>query len=231
MITKEEFEANLNDLRSKIEDACELYGRKKESISILPVTKNWPSDAVKYCKDSGLIRVGENRVQEALVKLQEFPDVDYELIGHLQGNKAKLAVGNFKRIQTIDSLKILQKVAELAQRKSIIQRILIQVNSGNDPAKFGVSLEDAELLVEHSINMDYIEVEGLMTIAPLSNGDSRITSHCFSKLRKLRDELLQNTGANLDELSMGMSGDLKTAIAEGSTMIRVGSALFGKREN
>ena len=102
MITKEEFEANLNDLRSKIEDACELYGRKKESISILPVTKNWPSDAVKYCKDSGLIRVGENRVQEALVKLKEFPDVDYELIGHLQGNKAKLAVGNFKRIQTID---------------------------------------------------------------------------------------------------------------------------------
>ena len=131
MITNEEFEANLNDLRSKIEDACELHGRKKESISILPVTKNWPSDAVKYCKDSGLIRVGENRVQEALVKLKEFPDVDYELIGHLQGNKAKLAgiLREYKQLTLENS----SESCELAQRKSIIQRILIQVKFRNDP--------------------------------------------------------------------------------------------------
>jgi pyridoxal phosphate enzyme (YggS family) len=229
MITQEEFFRNLSDLNDRIEDACEKSGRTKSSLTLLPVTKNWPSEVVKYCKNAGLKTVGENRVQEGIEKMSDVPDFDFELIGHLQSNKVNLATGNFARIQTVDSMKLLERIGAASEKKSTYQKILIQVNAGDDPAKFGITVDEAELLVERALEINSIRLNGLMTIAPFAEGDTKVASKCFAKLRILKDRLELKTGAELPELSMGMSGDLKEAIAEGATIVRVGSALFGKR--
>ena len=230
MITQEEFFQNLSDLNSRIEDACEKSGRPRSSLTLLPVTKNWPSEVVKYCKNAGLKTVGENRVQEAIEKMSDVPNFDFELIGHLQSNKVNMATGNFARIQTVDSMKLLERIGAASEKKSKCQKILIQVNAGDDPAKFGITVDEAELLVERALEINSIQLNGLMTIAPFIEGDTKVASKCFAKLRVLKERLELKTGAELPELSMGMSGDLTEAIAEGATIVRVGSALFGKRD-
>lgn len=229
MITYEEFFSNLKSLREKIALACKACGRIPEEITLLPVTKNWPVDAVKYCKLAGISRVGENKVQEATAKQSEIEDVHWELIGHLQSNKVNQAVGRFSRIQTVDSIKLIKKVQAASERVGHQSSILLQINSGNDPAKFGFKVEEASAALDEVLGSSHLSVDGLMTIAPFVPNDLSVARDAFVKLADLRDELSQRHGAELKELSMGMSDDLAEAIACGSTMIRVGSALFGQR--
>lgn len=229
MINKSEFSNNLSAVKKQIKDVCDISGRSLDEVKLLPVTKNWPVEAVSYCMDHGIERVGENRVQEAIKKMDVQKGMKFELIGHLQSNKAKLAVGAFNRIQSIDSSKILNLVGRLAKEKNIVQEVLLQVNAGNDPAKYGISIEEARQLLEEALGISSISVEGFMTIAPYAPNNNEVSRQCFSKLRELRDNLAHTYGMKFGELSMGMSGDLKEAISEGSTMIRVGSALFGQR--
>lgn len=210
-------------------ESCRLCGRKPDDVTLLPVTKNWPAGVVDYCKRAGIVRVGENRVQEALEKKNHISNVDWELIGHLQTNKAKLVVGEFTRVQTVDSPKLLQKLNDLSCQKDVKTSILIQVNAGEDPAKYGCSLEETEALVDFALGLENVVVNGFMTIAPYAPEDLGIASRAFDKLRTLRDDLKGKFAMNFDELSMGMSMDMKEAIAAGSTMVRVGSALFGSR--
>ncbi len=231
MITEKIFNENLNSLREKISVSCTRAGRKIEEVCILPVTKNWPVEAVCFAHRAGFTRVGENRVQEAVSKQDELNNirVNWDLIGHLQNNKAKLAVNRFNRIQTVDSEKLLKKLdASLRILNSQIS-ILIQVNTGKDPAKFGVSEEKCQELLEKALTFETIKVDGFMTIAPFSPDNKSIPRIAFSRLRELRDQMESMYKISLKELSMGMSGDLDEAINEGSTMIRVGSALFGNR--
>ena len=154
----------------------------------------------------------------------------WDLIGHLQSNKAKLVVGRFDRIQTVDSLKLLSKLNNALTHVESEISILIQVNTGKDPAKSGVTEEMCGELIEQALQYTNIKVEGLMTIAPFFPEDPTIARNAFSRLRLLRDKMVSDYDITLKELSMGMSGDLDEAIKEGSTMIRVGSALFGKRD-
>jgi pyridoxal phosphate enzyme (YggS family) len=153
----------------------------------------------------------------------------WELIGHLQSNKARLAAEHFDRIQSVDSEKLLQHLDRAAGELGKSLAVLLQINAGRDPAKFGAELEDASGLLIAALTKKNLRVDGLMTIAPLSS-DPAIAQRTFETLRELRDRLSQETGAHLHELSMGMSGDFAAAIAAGSTMVRVGSALFGARE-
>ena len=229
MITEGLFSNNLSLVKRQIKDACDISGRSSDEVRLLPVTKNWPVGAVSYCMAHGIRKVGENRVQEALAKMEVEEGMEFELIGHLQSNKAKLAVGTFNRIQSIDSSKILHLVGRLAKEKNIVQEVLLQVNAGNDPAKYGIPIEGVRQLLEEALNISSVSVEGFMTIAPYAPNNNEVSRKCFAKLRELRDNLSQSYGMELRELSMGMSGDLKEAISEGSTMIRVGSALFGQR--
>ncbi len=231
MITQEEFLLNLEELNQRIEQACSDCGRNREDVCLLPVTKNWPIDAVRYCKEAGMIRVGENRVQEALVKKGQISGVSWELIGHLQSNKVNQVVGCFSRIQTLDSLKLIRKVNTAAEHIDQKISVLLQVNAGNDPAKYGFSLKEAVSVFEEAIGCSHLLVEGLMTIAPYAPDDLSVARDCFEKLAELRNTLLELFGIELRELSMGMTDDLHEAIACGSTMIRVGSALFGTRMN
>jgi len=229
LLTYEEFLANLTVLRGRVATACAAAGRDAGSVTILPVTKTHPIEAALHAVRAGLAAVGENRVQEALPKIDAARGmgVRWELIGHLQSNKARLAAITFDRIQSVDSEKLLDLLDRAAGEAGRTLPVLLQLNAGNDPAKSGASVDDAPRLIGHAAAKPHLRVEGLMTIAPLSD-DPFVARRTFAALREIRDRLA-TPALPLRELSMGMTGDLAEAIAEGSTMIRVGTALFGMR--
>jgi pyridoxal phosphate enzyme (YggS family) len=238
MLDYEEFARRTDDLRRRIAAACRNASRGAESVELLAVTKTLPAEAADFVARVGLRSVGENRVQEGVEKRSQAAApaqaLRWELIGHLQSNKAKLAAQHFDRVQSVDSEKLLTHLDRAAADAGKILPVLLQINAGNDPAKFGAEIVDAPRLLEVALSKTKLRVDGLMTIAPLGKnaGDTadfaRLT---FSNLRNLRDELAKRFGVDLRELSMGMTGDLEIAIAEGSTLVRVGTALFGSRES
>jgi pyridoxal phosphate enzyme (YggS family) len=229
MVTFEVFAANLKQVKERIDAACLSVGRPTDSVQLLPVTKNHPVDAVQYAARAGLTAVGENRVQEASDKIaMQLVDVRWELIGHLQTNKAKLAVATFDRVQSVDSLKLLNRLNRCAGEVSKQLPVLLQCNTGADPNKYGFSVAQMEAALEAALASEHLVVEGLMTIAPLDQ-DPAVARAAFEDLRELRDRLSEQYSLPLAELSMGMTGDLELAIAAGSTQIRVGTALYGAR--
>jgi pyridoxal phosphate enzyme (YggS family) len=231
MIHYSTFEKNLSAVRARIASACERNGRPVDSVSLLPVTKNHPVYAVKYAARSGLFAGGENRVQEASDKRGSYAgQVRWELIGHLQSNKAQDAVALFDRIQSVDSLKLLRRLDRFAGEQGKSLAILLQCNTGEDPNKHGFTVTEADSVLEAALELEHLQVDGLMTIAPLSE-DLDVARSAFDRLRQLRDSLSERFDVELPELSMGMTGDLEVAIAAGSTQIRVGTALFGERES
>ena len=230
MINYLKFEENLSLVRSRVARACEVSSRPKSSVSLLPVTKNNPVEAIDYAVRSGLKAVGENRVQEASDKRDSYAEeVRWELIGHLQSNKAQEAVAVFDRIQSVDSLKLLRRLDRFAGEQGKKLAILLQCNTGEDPNKYGFTEDEVPSVIEVALKMPNLQVDGLMTIAPLDD-DPKIAGSAFNGLRELRDALSERFAVPLPELSMGMTGDLEQAIAAGSTQIRVGTALYGERE-
>lgn len=229
MVEFDEFSNRLQALRERIAAACEACGRGEHEVAILPVTKNHPVEAVALAQRAGLAAVGENRVQEAQSKIQEWKgeSMRWELIGHLQSNKAKLAAGLFDRVQSVDSEKLLQRLDAGAMEANKVLAILLQINAGDDPAKFGVECDDAETLLATALKCPHLRVEGLMTVAPMD--DEEAAERAFERLRQTRDRLSQTCGVPLRELSMGMTDDLEAAIHQGSTQVRVGTALYGQR--
>lgn len=204
-------------------------------VELLAVTKTHPAAAVEFAARYGLRAVGENRVQEGVDKRgQTSANVAWELIGHLQSNKARLAAQHFDRVQSVDSEKLLNHLDRAAGELGKVLPVLLQINAGNDPAKFGADLADAPKLLEIALTKANLRVDGFMTIAPLGSTATETADHAkrtFGNLRTLRDDLAARFGQPLRELSMGMTGDLAIAVAAGSTIVRVGTALFGAREN
>ena len=221
-------------VRQAIAEACRSAGRDPASVTLLPVTKTHPATAVEYVHRYGLAAVGESRVQEAVDKqAQTTAPVRWELIGHLQSNKARLAARHFARVQSVDSEKLVRLLDRAAGEAGRKLPVLLQFNAGNDPAKFGAEPAEAPRLLEAALACPHLVVEGLMTIAPLGDTPSAtadLARRTFANLRALRDGLAARTGVPLRELSMGMTGDLREAVAEGSTLVRVGTALFGARD-
>ena len=229
MINSNTFKNNLASLQKRMAISCEACGRPAESVKLLPVTKNHPIDAVDFAVCSGLGSVAENRVQEAADKRSSYPaHVFWELIGHLQSNKAHHAVATFDRIQSVDSLKLIRRLDRYSGELDKRLPILLQFNTGEDPKKYGFAVDDARQALELALNAENLQVDGLMTIAPFDD-DPDVARVAFEQLRDLRDGLSEHFGLALNELSMGMSGDLEAAIAAGSTQIRVGTALYGPR--
>jgi PLP dependent protein len=225
----EEFKRRADAVRNLIGEACVRSGRKPQEVELLAVTKSHPAEAAEFAARYGLRAVGENRVQEGIEKRgQVSAAIAWELIGHLQSNKARVAAQNFDRIQSVDSAKVLEILDRAAAERGKTLAVLLQVNAGLDPAKSGVEPDEAPALLSAALGKKNIRVEGLMTIAPLSD-DPGTARRTFSRLREIRDQLAAGSGVPLRELSMGMSGDMEAAIAEGSTLVRIGSALFGNR--
>lgn len=220
---------NLSTLNERIEAACIRCNRPREAVKLMAVTKRFPLEIAASAVQAGLSLLGENRIQEAVDKIQRATfDARWELIGHLQSNKAQLAVQHFDAIQSVDSVKLARRLNRFSEEIGKELPILLQVNTGEDPDKFGFNTAETEGALEQILDMGALKIEGLMTIAPLPATLESATA-AFESLRKLRDQLTEKTGKPLPELSMGMSGDLEAAIAAGSTCIRVGSALFGQR--
>jgi len=225
----QQFCTRATEVQAQIAEACARAGRRPEDVTLMAVTKTHPAMAAEFAARFGLRAVGENRVQEGVEKRAQCPaPIAWELIGHLQSNKAKLAVAHFDRVQSVDSEKLLRLLAQAATAQGTVLPVLLQINAGNDPAKFGAEPEEAPRLMELAMTLPALRVEGLMTIAPLSD-DPAVARRTFANLRTIRDGLVRRFGVPLGELSMGMSGDLAAAIAEGSTLVRVGTALFGGR--
>ncbi len=194
-------------------------GRDVDEITIVAVTKGFGVDACHEALDAGLTTLGENRVQEALSKMDAVPGAQWHLIGHLQTNKVRLAAGRFALIQTVDTTHLAEAIA----RNTPAQAVLIEVNVAREPQKSGVDPSGALDLIEKVAGM--LELRGLMAMGP-TQGDP---GPAFDELRRLRDAGQERLGVALPVLSMGMSGDFEVALAAGSTMLRLGQALFGPR--
>lgn len=224
-----EFTARVKLLKERVTRTCERHGRGPQEVRILPVTKGHDERAVEYAWRCGFGSVGENRVQEARSKREAaVAGARWELIGHLQSNKARMALKVFDGVQSVDRLKLVPLLDRLCGEAGKRLPILLQINTGGDPRKFGVSCAEAPHLLEAALSADFLDVEGLMTMAPREDGTG-VSNRAFGRLRELRDDLSSRFSVALPELSMGMTGDLKGAIEEGSTCIRVGTDLFGPR--
>jgi len=221
------FEALAERLAQVRADVARLASRP---VTIIAVTKGFGADAVRAALAAGVADIGENRVQEALQKQDEFGARDsglairWHLIGHLQRNKAKVVPGRFELVHSVDSLAL---ATELDKRASGL-RVLLQVNVAGEEQKSGCVPEEARTLARQISALGNLRLEGLMTIAPFTD-DVDVQHRTFRGLRVLRDMIKEEEGLWLPTLSMGMSGDYATAVAEGATVIRLGTALFGPR--
>lgn len=217
-------------VREELATAARESGRSSAEVELLAVSKTFPADVVSEVVAAGQKSLGENRVQEALEKQPRLPShIAWHLIGPLQRNKVRKVVGNFACLQGIDSLKLAAAVSRVASEQGIEQAILLQVKIGGEASKSGFSSETLIAELEQLLQLPSLRIEGLMTIPPpVDHADD--ARPYFAALRDFRDQLSSRSGLALAQLSMGMSGDFKAAIAEGSTMVRVGSAIFGERD-
>ncbi len=216
-----------------IKEAAIGSGRDPKSIRLVGVSKTVPPDRVKEAIDAGVTIVGENYVQEAREKFNALAayDVSWHFIGHLQSNKAKYVVRLFDLIHSIDSFKLARELNKQAHKINKIQNILIQVNIAQESAKSGADAEAVFELINGISALNNLRVRGLMTLPPFFNAPEKVRPY-FSALRDLQNQLQKHKWQNVDmqELSMGMTGDFQVAIEEGATLVRIGTAIFGKRK-
>lgn len=222
---------NLESVRQRIARAAQAAGRDPGEITLVAVTKTFPVETILEGIESGLEIIGENRVQEAAQKFSRIGRrVQWHLVGHLQSNKAKKAVEIFSLIHSIDTLEIAREVGRRAQELGRVQDVLAEVNTSGEPQKYGVEPSRALDFIGSLSRLQGIRVLGLMTVGPLTD-DAQAIRQAFRQLQRLFQEArglgLENT--EMRYLSMGMSSDFELAIAEGSNMVRIGSAIFGNR--
>jgi PLP dependent protein len=223
---------NLQSVRSRLDAAARRAGRDPTTVRLIAVSKTFSADAVRAAWSAGQMDFGENKVQEGLQKIGATADIKirWHLIGHLQSNKAKKAATAFQCIHSIDSIELLKKVDSAAADAGAAPEILVQVDLAGETTKFGAAAEEARRIVDATQFLRAARMTGIMLIPPW-NEDQEQTRPWFVRLRELRDQWV-NEGvprASLAELSMGMSHDFEAAIEEGATMVRVGTAIFGKR--
>ncbi|HSI99833.1 MAG TPA: YggS family pyridoxal phosphate-dependent enzyme [Patescibacteria group bacterium] len=203
---------------------AETAGHDPDRLRIVGVTKTHPASLARAALTAGITRLGESRVQEAEPKIDAVPEAEWHFIGRLQSNKARRAVRRFAVIHSLDSLDLLQRVDELAGEEQTAPQVLLQVNVSGEASKAGLA---GDALARVTVPRTVILV-GLMTIAPMGASEAEARA-VFARLRELRDELGQRIGIELPELSMGMSADAEAAAAEGATLVRIGTLLFGPR--
>ena len=224
-----DLEANIKAVQQRIEAACERAGREPALVTLVSVTKGQPPEIVCAAAALGLCIFGENKVQEAKVKIPSCPGrVRWHMLGHLQTNKCRDAVGLFEMVQSVDSLYLAEELNKRAEQASKTLPILLEVNAVGEASKFGYRPD--QLLADLSrINaLPRLVLHGLMTVPPWVD-DPEKARPVFRQMRELKARCEQVLGAPLPHLSMGMTGDFEVAIEEGATMVRIGTALFGER--
>jgi pyridoxal phosphate enzyme (YggS family) len=232
---------NITAVREQIAVATERVGRLPAEVTLVAVSKTKPLELVRMAYDLGLTDFGENWVQEALAKIADFDPtgirsgIRWHMIGHVQSNKAGKVVGSFACIHSVDSLHIAQALNQHAEKASqatattLRQSVLLQVNISGEQSKEGMSEEETPLLARQIVALPHLDVQGLMTVAPLVQDPEEVRP-VFRRLRELNERLRQEVaGSAWQHLSMGMTDDYRVAIEEGATIVRVGRAVFGER--
>jgi PLP dependent protein len=223
---------NVMRINQQIQAACFRSGRERAEITLVGVTKMVPVDRIREGIESGIKILGENYVQEAVKKIDALSDlpVSWHFIGHLQSNKARTALESFDCIQTLDRESLARELNRLAHKRGKRISVLIQVNTGHEESKSGLSPVNLFSFYEIISPLDGLDVRGLMGFPPYFSDPEEVRPH-FRNLRKMLDQLKNRTDTpdHLSELSMGMSHDFEVAIEEGATMVRIGTALFGTR--
>ena len=217
---------NLANVEKNIEQACKNAGRSRDEVTLIAVSKTKPVEMLQEIYDENIRDFGENKVQELCSKMEQLPsDIRWHMIGHLQRNKVKYIVGKVELIHSVDTYRLAEEINIQAKKQNVIVPILVEVNIAHEESKFGISAEDAILLVEEISKLENIRIKGLMTIAPYVENpeDNRLY---FRKIKQLSVDI---TNKNIDNVSMGMTGDYMVAIEEGATMVRVGTGIFGER--
>ncbi|MBX6423157.1 YggS family pyridoxal phosphate-dependent enzyme [Thermosulfurimonas sp. F29] len=231
MSTGEDVATRLARIRERVAEAALRVGRRPEEVRILGAAKGQSPEKIREAAAAGLTLVGENYVQEAERKKRELTDLplSWHLIGPLQKNKARKALGLFDLIETVDRPEIARRLSNLAREAGRVLPVLIQVNIGREKNKAGVLPEDLEDLIRFVVELPNLHLKGLMALPPYREDPEEVRPY-FRKLRELRDIIKEKLGlSDLTELSMGMSHDFEVAVEEGATIVRIGTALFGPR--
>ena len=231
--TVEDFRRNLDAVQARIAAACRRAGRDAASVRLLPVSKTKPEARLRLAYAAGCRMLGENKPQEAFGKweaMQDLTDLRWSAIGHLQTNKAKLVAQFASEFQALDNLRAAEALDRRLQAAGRGLDVFVQVNTSGEASKYGLAPEEVASFLRELPAFSSLRVRGLMTLALFATQAERVRP-CFVLLRELRDRLRQDApdGVALDELSMGMSGDFEIAVEEGSTVARVGQAIFGAR--
>ncbi len=223
---------NLETVRGRIRAACEAAGREPEEVRLLLATKTVEPERIRVAIEAGATLVAENRVQEVRPKYEALSDLEYErhFIGNLQSNKINALVPYVSCLQSLDRISLANKLQKRLEREDETLDVLLQVNTSREESKFGLDPADLEDFATEVSRLDRLRIKGLMTIG-LFTDDPDLARPSLRQLRELREQVseLNLEGVELDELSMGMSGDLEVAIEEGATIVRVGTAIFGTR--
>ena len=222
---------NLTIIEERIANAASKAGRNAQDIKLIAVSKTVDAERIKQAIEAGATILGENYIQEARNKIKEIGQgARWDFIGHLQSNKANYAVDLFEMIHSVDRLSLAQGINRVAEKKGKKVRILVQVNISGEETKSGINPQKVKALIVEIASMNNLLLEGLMTMPPYFDDPENARPY-FTALRELRDIILKESIGNfsLQELSMGMSGDFEVAIEEGSTMVRIGTAIFGER--
>lgn len=229
----DDFRHNIATVQARIAASCQRTGRDPTGVRLLAVSKTKPEASLRLAYAAGCHMLGENKVQEAFGKweaMQDLVDLRWSVIGHLQTNKAKLVARFASEFQALDSLRVAEALDRRLEVEGRTLDVFVQVNTSGEVSKYGLAPEDVQAFIRQLPVFSALRVRGLMTLALFSSEAERVRQ-CFILLRKLRDQLRQSApaGIELDELSMGMSGDFEIAIEEGATVVRVGQAIFGAR--
>jgi PLP dependent protein len=224
MLTADEIRDRHDRLLARLRRVAEADGHDPDRLRIVGVTKGHPVEVALAALDAGLKRLGESRIQEGEPKVEALPDAEWHFIGRLQSNKARRAARAFTTIHSVDSVDLLERLDRIAGEERLRPGLLLEVNVSGESSKAGMA-PGALAAVQPPRHAPLV---GLMTIAPLDTTDEGARAH-FRRLRDLRDELADRIGLALPELSMGMSADAEAAAAEGATLVRIGTALFGPR--
>lgn len=222
---------NLAQVRKHMEEACRRAGRQTDEVTLIAVSKTKPVDMLMEAYEAGARDFGENKVQEILEKRPEIPaDARFHMIGHLQRNKVRQVIDQVTLIHSVDSLRLAEQIEHEAAKKELHADILLEVNVAREESKFGFFLEEVEDALREISKYPHITVKGLMTIAPYVE-DPEENRDIFKKLHQVFIDMKSKNidNSNMSVLSMGMTGDYQVAIEEGSTMIRVGTGIFGAR--
>ena len=217
-------ERNIADIRARVAAAAIRSGRTPEEVTIVAVSKFVEADKIRRAMELGLDILAENRVQEMNSKFDALPGAQWHIIGHLQTNKVKYAVGRAALIHSVDSLRLLEEIDRQAEKLGIIQEILLEMNISGEESKYGLTNEEFRYIINKLEEFPSVRLRGIMTMAP-NYEDKELCRPVFRRAKEIFDEL-RDKNKDISVLSMGMSGDFEIAVEEGATHVRIGSAIF-----